>query len=196
MNQYVTGTTIKKLREKMGLTQVDLASKLYISPKTISKWETGKGFPDITLLEALSKTLNVSLTELFSGEQITNTNVHANMLNSKIYICPICGNVIFSIGESVVSCHGIELIPEESENTKLDCQIIEDEIYINISSPMTKDDHISFIAGVGCDRIDFIKLYLEGPAEARLKIRGLKYIYYYSNRNGLFRYVYKKKKAF
>lgn len=194
MNQYVTGTTIKKLREKMGLTQAELACKLYVSPKTISKWETGKGFPDITLLESLSKTLNVSLTELFSGEQITNTNVHANMINSKIYICPICGNVIFSIGESMVSCHGIELIPEESEDIELDYEIIEDEIYINIPSPMTKDDHISFIAGVGCDRIELIKLYAEGPAEARLKMRGLKYIYYYSNRNGLFRYIYKKKK--
>ena len=51
MNQYVTGTTIKMLREKKQLTQAELAEKLCVSDKTISKWETAKGYPDISLLE-------------------------------------------------------------------------------------------------------------------------------------------------
>lgn len=194
MNQYVTGSIIKKIREEKKITQSDLAEMLFISPKTISKWETGKGYPDITMLESLSKALNVSITELLSGEKIVNTNVHANILNTKIYVCPICGNVIFSIGENMVSCHGIELFPLEAEDVELDCEVIEDELYVNIDSPMTKNDYISFIAGVSCDHIELKKLYVQGSADARLKLRGLKYIYYYNNRNGLFRYHYKKKK--
>ena len=51
MNQYVTRTIIKELRERNKMTQLQLADKLGVTDKTISKWETGKGYPDITLLE-------------------------------------------------------------------------------------------------------------------------------------------------
>ncbi|MGM9969409.1 MAG: helix-turn-helix domain-containing protein [Anaeroplasma sp.] len=192
MNQYVTGNVIKSIRENKGFTQSELAEKLHVSPKTISKWETGKGFPDVALLEDLSKVLCVSLSELFSGEMVKNSNTHSNILNSNIYVCPICGNVIFSVGENLVCCHGIELYPLEAEDVDLNYQIVEDEIYFNIDSPMTKDDYVSFIAGVSSDRFEIKKLYFEGPAEARLKMEGLKYVYYYKNRDGLFRYKYKR----
>ena len=49
MDQYVTGAVIKKLREKNDLTQMQFAEKLGVSDKSVSKWETGKGYPDITL---------------------------------------------------------------------------------------------------------------------------------------------------
>ena len=57
MNQYVTGTVIKELREKAHFTQAELAGKLNVSSKTISKWETAKGYPDISLLEQTAKLL-------------------------------------------------------------------------------------------------------------------------------------------
>lgn len=57
MNQYVTGAVIKELREKCGLTQAELADKLNVSSKAISKWETAKGYPDISLLEPLASIL-------------------------------------------------------------------------------------------------------------------------------------------
>ena len=94
MNQYVTGTIIKELREKNHMTQMELAQKLNVSDKTISKWETAKGYPDISLLEPLAKVLGVSITELISGNTIRNVNVSANMMRSKFYVCPVCGNVI------------------------------------------------------------------------------------------------------
>ena len=53
MNQYVTGTIIKELRERNKMTQLQLADKLGVTDKTISKWETGKGYPDITLWSQL-----------------------------------------------------------------------------------------------------------------------------------------------
>ncbi len=90
MDQYVTGKMIKKLRESRGLTQSALADILMISDKTISKWETGKGYPDISLLEGLSKALNISITELLLGQNIDNKNVSANMLKTSFYVCPIC----------------------------------------------------------------------------------------------------------
>ena len=70
MNQYVTGTTIKELREKNKITQVQLAEKLGVSDKTVSKWETGKGYPDITLLEPIADALRASVAELITGNPV------------------------------------------------------------------------------------------------------------------------------
>lgn len=107
MNQYVTGAVIKELREKRKMTQLQLAEKLGVSDKTISKWETGKGYPDITLLEPIADAFSVSVTELISGNTVYNANVSANMMRSKFYICPVCGNVIHTMGEAVIHCSGI-----------------------------------------------------------------------------------------
>ena len=123
MNQYVTGAVIKELREKNHITQLQLAEDLGVSDKTISKWETGKGYPDITLLEPIADALSVSVTELISGNTVCNSNVSANMLRSQFYVCPVCGNVIHSMGEAVIHCHGLLLQPAEAEETDEDHKI-------------------------------------------------------------------------
>ena len=64
MNQYVTGAAIKELRERKRMTQADLAGKLAVSDKAVSKWETGKGYPDITLLEPLAQVYQRSIQTL------------------------------------------------------------------------------------------------------------------------------------
>ena len=110
MNSYVTGATIRQLREKRNLTQAELAEKIGVSSKTISKWETAKGLPDISLLQPLAQALNISVIELMNGEHIINKNISANMLRSQFHVCPICGNVIHSTGSSVISCCGITLL--------------------------------------------------------------------------------------
>ena len=190
MNQYVTGAVIKELREKNQMTQVELAEKLCVSDKTISKWETGKGYPDGALLEPLAKVFGVSITELISGNAVNNVNVSANMLRSKFYVCPVCGNVIHSMGEAVIHCHGIQLTPcqaeETDENHMIFIERVENEYYIRIDHDMTKQHYISFIAGLSSDKIQMIKLYPEGNAEGRIKINGVKKIYFYCNRDGLF----------
>ena len=109
MNTYVTGSTIRLLREAKGLTQAELARQLLVSAKTISKWETAKGLPDISLLEPLAAALGVSVLELMQGEPVVNRNRAANLLRSKLYVCPLCGNVLHSTGQAVVSCCGITL---------------------------------------------------------------------------------------
>lgn len=190
MNQYVTGTVIKELREKNKLTQLQLAQKLGVSDKTVSKWETAKGYPDITLLEPIADALSVSVAELLSGNAVCNSNVAANVMRSHFYICPVCGNVIQSMGEAVVNCHGVSLRPEEAqeadEKHKLVVERVEDEWFVHVEHDMTKRHYISFFAAVSSDRIQLVKLYPEGAAEARFKIRGVRKLFYYCNRDGLF----------
>lgn len=110
---YVTGKTIKELREKRKLTQKELAENINVSDKTISKWETGKGLPDIGIMEELSKALGISIGELLTGEYRKNENRSGNMKNMKFYVCPVCGNVIATVGAGSFSCCGITLPEQE-----------------------------------------------------------------------------------
>ena len=190
MNQYITGTAIKELREKKHMTQTVLAEKLNVSDKAVSKWETGKGYPDIALLEEIAKTLGVSVPELLSGNSVNNTNISANMSRVKFYVCPVCGNIITSVGESVISCHGITLPPLEAENAgdehDISIDSVEDEYYVSSTHPMTKEHYLSFMASVSCERVQLVKLYPEGSSETRLPRRMTDRIYFYCNRDGLF----------
>ena len=193
MNPYVTGAAVKLLREKRNLTQAELADRIGVSAKTVSKWETAKGLPDVSLLEPLAKALNISVIELMNGEQITNRNVSANMLRSKFYVCPVCGNIIHSMGDSLMSCCGITLpaleAEEADETHAVAIEPVEDEHFITVHHPMTKQHFISFLAYVTTDRMQLVKLYPEGNAETPLQLRGRGYLYWYCNRHGL----YKKK---
>jgi len=191
MNTYVTGNTVKRLREKRNMTQTELAEQIGVSSKTISKWETAKGLPDISLLQPLSQALGISVIELMNGEHIINKNVSANMLRSKFCVCPICGNAIHMLGNALVSCCGITLPALEAEEADDDHTIaietVEDEHFITVHHAMTKAHYISFVSFVTSDRIQMVKLYPEGNAQTRLQLRGRGYLYYYCNQHGLFR---------
>ena len=191
MDHYVTGTTIKALREKQRMTQAELAATLNVSDKTVSKWETSRGLPDITLIEPLAKALRISVPELLSGKAIENTNRASNLLRSRIYVCPLCGNVIRAKGEAMVSCCGITLPALEAEEPDADHAVtvekIEDEYYVTASHDMTKTHFISFFAYVTADRFEMKALYPEGTAEARFFRRGGGWLYWYCNHHGLFK---------
>ncbi len=189
MEPYVTGMTIKTLREKKGLTQTELADRLGVSSKAVSKWETAKGLPDISLIEPLSQALSVSVMELMRGEPVINKNVSSNILRSKFYVCPICHNIVRSVGDAVVSCHGITLPPLEAEEPddahRITIQKVEDEHFITVHHDMTKEHYISFVAYLTGDRVQFVKFYPEGNAETRLNFRGSGFLYLYCNKHGL-----------
>ena len=191
MNTYVTGATIKALRERRKLTQAELAEKIGVSSKTVSKWETAKGLPDISLLQPLAQALGISVIELMNGQHIANKNISANMLRCKFYVCPICGNAIHSMGDAVVSCCGITLPALEAEEADdhhhITIEKVEDEHFISIPPPMTKQHFISFLAFATSDRLQMVKFYPEGNAETRLQLRGRGYLYFYCNQHGLFR---------
>ena len=191
MNQYVTGAVIRKLREQNNMTQAELAEIIQVRDKAVYKWETGHGYPDITLLEPLAAALGISVLELLSGENIQNTNRCANMLRSLWYVCPVCQNVIHSTGQAMVSCCGITLPPMEAEpmddDHSIRTEIVEDEYYVTMDHPMTKEHYISFLAAVSDNGVQLVKLYPEGNAEARFKRSRTKYLYACCNRHGLFR---------
>lgn len=190
MNPYLTGAVIRELREKQNLTQLELAEKLQVSDKTVSKWETGKGYPDITLLEPIAAAFGVSVTELLAGKTVNNRNRSANMKRMMFYVCPVCGNVITGTGEAVLQCHGVTLLPCEPElpdnRHAITVEPVEDEYFIHIDHEMTKTHYISFVAALSSDRLQVVKLYPEGNAETRLPVRGTERILYYCNRDGLF----------
>lgn len=191
MNQYVTGTMIKRLREDKGMTQRLLAEKVGVSEKAVSKWETGRGYPDISLIEPLAGALGVSIIELFSGEDVTNTNRSFNMQRMNLHVCPICGNIIQSTGEAIVSCCGIVLPALEAEapddDHHLNVEEVEDEYYVRVSHEMSKTHYISFIIASKDDGYEIRKLYPEGNAESHFKISKTRCFYFYCNRHGLFR---------
>jgi len=193
IDNYITGSVIKKLRESKKMTQEELAEKIFVTSKAVSKWETGQGFPDISLVEPLAKALDISVIELLSGECIQNRNRISNMYKSKFYVCPVCGNVIRTIGEAMISCCGITLPPLEPETADTPHAIcvesVEDEYYVHLDHPMTKEHYISFIAAVSDQGVQFVKLYPEQTAEARFKRSRVKYLYAYCNHHGLFRVV-------
>lgn len=196
MNSYVTGAMIKRLREEKRLTQAELAERLNVSDKAVSKWETGKGYPDITLVESIAAALGVSVPELFSGENVTNRNRSANLLRGKWYVCPVCGNVLHSSGEAVIACCGVNLPPLEPEAPdeahEIKIEPVEDEIFVSLDHEMTREHYISFVAAVMDDRVQLVKLYPEGSCAARFPRGRIRYLYAYCNRHGLFRVLVKR----
>lgn len=205
MNNYVSGDTIKRLRESKSLTQIELANKLNVSDKTISKWETGRGYPDVSLLSDLANALGVSLIELMSGNEISNSNVNSNLLKTNFYVCPICGNIISSVGEAVISCCGVSLSPLEPVTVNLrkkdaefsediishmiEISNVEDQLYIETKHEMTKNHYISFIATVSDNSVQIYKQYPEWELQCRVNPRHSKYIYLYCNRDGLYKFI-------
>ena len=198
MNNYVTAGAIKALREKKGLTQSQLAKIINVSDKAVSKWETAKGLPDITLIEPLASALGVSVPELMSGEQVTNNNVSANLLRSCFYVCPVCGNVIHANGNAVISCCGITLpaleASEADSEHEITVEMVEDESFITVKHSMTKQHYISFAAFVSSDRMQLVKFYPEGNAETRMNLRGGGTLYICCNRHGLMKQKVRRQK--
>jgi len=157
MDSYITGATIKNLREKKGFTQAELADMLGVSSKAVSKWETAKGLPDIALIEPIANALSVSVMELMTGNAVVNKNISSNILRSKFYVCPLCGNIVRTMGDAVISCCGITLPPLEAEDAdnqhSITIEKVEDEHFITIHHDMTKEHFISFVAHLTSDRV-------------------------------------------
>lgn len=191
MGGFVTGGAIKALREKKGYTQRQLADLVMVSDKAVSKWETSRGLPDISLIEPLARALGVSVAELLSGERVENRNRSGNMARGCFYVCPICGNVIRSIGSGAFSCCGVSLPVLEAEPAdeahEIRIEQVEADYYVTMPHPMERAHFLSFFAYVTMDRVDFRKLYPEQDTSARFPMSGHGTIYAYCSWHGLFK---------
>ena len=169
---YVTGKTIRTLREAKNLTQKELAEKINVSDKTVSKWETDRGLPDIALIEDLCTALGISVPELLTGDVRQNENRSGNMNKTHFYVCPVCGNIVMSVGHGSFSCCGITLPELEAEicdeDHQLQVEIIDNEYFVTMDHPMSKKHYISFLAYITSDGSEIIKLYPEQDIAANL----------------------------
>ncbi len=188
---FLAPETIKRLREERHLTQRQLARALGVTDKAVSKWESGRGLPDITLVEPLAQALGVSVAELLAGDVRANANRAGNMLRSVFYVCPICGNVVHAMGEGSFSCCGSAMLPLEAEESDeehvFSIERIEDDWCVSLDHPMTKDHYVSFVAYVTSGAIHMRKLYPEQQVEERFHRTGSGTIYLYCNKHGLFK---------
>ena len=191
MDRDSTGTIIRTLRGKLGMTQAELADRICVSSKTVSKWETGRGFPDVSMLEPIGRALHISVPELLCGQKVINKNRSSDMLKSRFYVCPACGNVVFSRGDAVLSCCGIRLHALRAEEADprhcMDIRKSEDEIFVSSEHPMSREHFLAFAAYMTTDRCEIKVLYPEGNPEARFFYRGRGWLFFYCSRHGLFR---------
>ena len=193
MNPEKIGSLIFQLRKEKNLTQKQLGEKLELSDKTISKWERGLGYPDISLLRDISKIFNVNIEKILLGDLQENDINGGNMKRIKFYVCPNCGNVINSTGDGDFSCCGRKLealVPKVmNKNHSINIEEVENDYYVEINHEMTKDHFISFVAYVTYDRVLLIKLYPEQSPTVRFPRLCGKFergkFYMYCNQHGL-----------
>lgn len=150
MDQIKTGELIRKLRTDMGLTQKQLAQRLHVSDKAVSKWECGSGCPDLSLFSALAQVLGTNTDSLLTGEISKNDKEKGDMKKLRFYVCKECGNIITSASDAAVFCCGSKLTALDarraSESEMLTVQDIGGEWHITTDHEMTKDHYISFVA--------------------------------------------------
>ena len=103
MDHNKIGQLIRENRMKQALTQRQLAEKLMLSDKTVSKWERGMGCPDVGSLVKLSEILGVDLQALMEGQVKGNEPTGGNMKKLKFYMCPNCGNLLTSTVEAAAA---------------------------------------------------------------------------------------------
>ena len=190
MDNVKIGNLINKLRKEKGMTQLQLAEKLHISDKTVSKWERGLGCPDVSLLTDLSGVFGVDLEKLLSGQLDANEERGGNMKKLNFYVCPECGNVITAMTDAGVSCCGKKLKALEpvkaSEEEKLSVEVIENDYYISSNHPMVKEHYISFVALLTGDSLTLKKQYPEWDLQVRIPGRTHGKLIWYCTDHGLF----------
>ncbi len=190
MDLNKTGKLISELRREKGFTQRDVAEKLGVCAKTVSKWETGHGFPDVSLIAKLSEIFSIDISKLLEGEMPKTKTETGNVKRTKFYVCEKCGNILTALGDAEIMCCGRKLAPlcakAPDHAHKLTVEEVEDDYYITFPHSMTKEHYISFVSYVRFDRVLTIKLYPEQSGEVRLpQMRG-GVLYYYCTNDGLF----------
>lgn len=190
MDLIKSGRLLRELRQARGLTQKALADRLGVTAKAVSKWETGKGFPDVTLLGSVAESLGVSEKILLSGSIETNKADAGNMRRLKFFVCKSCNSFVHSVGSCNVSCCSkpLKVLKAQTADAlhNVKCEVLDGEYYITFEHPMEKAHYISFVSYVRFDRVVTVKLYPEQQGEVRLPyMRGGK-LYMYCSKDGLF----------
>ena len=188
MDNVKIGQLIYKLRREKGMTQLQLANKMHISDKTVSKWERGLGCPEVSLLPDLSRIFDVELEGLLSGDLNTNEILGGNMKKMNFYICPECGNVITSMADAGISCCGKKLKAQtvQSAEDELSVEIVENDFFITSGHPMQREHYIAFAALLTGDTLIIKKQYPEWDMQVRIPAQAHGTLFWYCTKHGLF----------
>ncbi|SHM79215.1 helix-turn-helix domain-containing protein [Ruminococcus flavefaciens] len=189
MDQIKTGELIRHFRTEMKLTQKQLAERINVSDKAVSKWELGNGCPDISLLATLAEVFGTDVQVLLSGEIDKNESEKGNMKKIKFYVCSNCGNIITATSDAAVTCCGNKLFPAEprkaEENERLNVEDIGGEWYISSDHEMTKEHYITFAAYVSDSSIMMFKQYPEWNLQFNLPMYRSGRLMWYCTKCGL-----------
>lgn len=165
MDPVKTGELVRQLRTEKELTQKQLAERLHVSAKAVSKWECGNGSPDISLLPALAEALGTEIRVLLAGEIEHNEREKGDMKKLKFYVCKACGNLVTATGDAAVTCCGSRLSAAEpraaAENERLSVEDADGAWFVSSGHPMTKEHYISFAAYVGDSTAMIFRQYPE-----------------------------------
>lgn len=190
MDASKIGNLIYELRIARNMTQKQLAELLFISDKTVSKWERGGGFPDLALLPDIAQVLDVRMEDLLRGEINANDRTGGNMKNLKFYVCPQCGNLITAADDAQITCCGKALKAQEpvkaEEEDKLNVELIENEYFVSSGHEMTKEHHIMFVALLTGDGMVLKRQYPEWDLQTRLPRMAHGKLMWYCTNHGLF----------
>ena len=187
MDHEKTGALIRSLRQSRRMTQLQLAEIIGVSDKAVSKWERGRGAPDISILPVLSETLGVDTKALLQGDLEENEMTNGNLKKTRFYVCPACGNLLLSTDGGAVSCCGKQLEPLEAQTSdRLNAAVSDGEWYITSGHEMRREHYISFVAFLNGDTLLVKKLYPEWGLEVRMPRFAHGTLLWYCTRHGLF----------
>lgn len=191
MNNQKTGELIRRLRKEKGYTQKQLAERLHISPKTVSKWETAAGCPDISLIMQLAQELDTTSEHLLQGNAQNSTQNGGNMKRLQFYYCEVCDNLLTGTDAASISCCGRKLKPLKVQPMDAvhmaKIEILEDEYYITFSHEMKKTHYIRFVALVSYNRVTIVRMYPEQNAELYMHLVSRGELYLCCSQDGLFK---------
>ena len=183
------GALLRQLRTERGMTQREIAERLFVSDKAVSKWERGLGCPDISTLDSIADLFGVPVETLLSGELNQCGQNGGNMQRLKFYVCEGCGNILTAASAGEISCCGRKLSPLEAsapdEGHAPKVEVIDDEFYVTFPHEMSKSHYITFAALAGCDKLYLQRLYPEQDAAARLPRLSGTELYFFCSEHGL-----------
>lgn len=190
MDAIKTGALIRRLRREQGLTQKQLAERLHVSDKAVSKWERGCGCPDLSLLTNLSAALGIALDGLLCGDLSENDISGGNMKKLNFYVCPQCGNILTAAAEASIACCGKKLTPltmqKAEQSQRLQVEQVENEYFVTSDHEMTKEHFISFVVLLTSDTLVLRRQYPEWDLQTRLPRLGGGLLVWHCSQHGLF----------
>ena len=189
MDQVKTGALIKRFRTQMGLTQRQLAGRIGVSDKAVSKWERGNGCPDVSLLAALAETFSTEVGVLLTGELDKKEKDRGSMKHLRFYLCKECGNVVAAASGAAVVCCGARLAAETPVRAEADEMLKTEEtggeLFVSSDREMTKRDYVPFVAYVGDSVFILCRQYPEWGLQAHLPVFRSGRLVWYSPGRGL-----------